>query len=321
MKISKFILLVVIIVSMLLPYYSENNIILGFAVSDIEIEINLENTQKKHRTFIIDCGNKENLFLTNGTDFSIFREDNQGIVNHIGNLEAVSIGRTTCKAKLKTLSATINERTLGIKNIAIGDIAYPSITLKITDLFKNSNSDKLTKKGKKNISDKILPMINTGEFEKIKIFTFLNRGKSTESEIAHSSILSENIKKNLLIKHGIPEEFIEIHNIANLQNLYGDKSRSKNSRIEFIFVSPEKKENYAIDNTNNEKSIKAEDNDELNLDELDLDEELKEFEMDNKIIKPKEINGPQELKESSLQTPAKSEALPNGEQPGEESLK
>ncbi len=294
----------------------------AFNITDIEIEINLTNKAKKHRTFIIDCGRNNNTFLNNGTSFSIFREDNQGILDHIGNLEAISIGGVTCKAKLLNLSATLNERTLNIKNIAIGDIANPSITFKIKDLFKTLSSEKLTKSGEKKILEKVIPMINTGEFDKVKIFTFLSRGKSTDKEIIQSSILSESIKKNLIIKHGIPEEFIEVYNIGNLQNLYSNSKKINNSRIEIVFFTPKQNENYAITNSESENTMSKENSENLDLEGLDLDEELKEFEIDNKIIiKPTEISGPKEIDEPVEASTNNIEISPNDEQPGEESLK
>jgi len=294
----------------------------AFNITDIEIEINLTNKAKKHRTFIINCGRNKNTFLNNGTSFSIFREDNQGILDHIGNLEAISIGGVTCKAKLLNLSATLNERTIDIKNIAIGDIANPSITFKIKDLFKTLSSEKLTKIGKKKILEKVIPMINTGEFDKVKIFTFLSRGKSTEKEIVQSSILSESIKKNLIINHGIPEEFIEVYNIGNLQNLYSNSNKTNNSRIEIVFFAPTPNENYAITNSESENTTGKGNSENLDLEGLDLDEELKEFEIDNKIIiKPTEISGPKEIDEPVEHPTNNIEISPNDEQPGEESLK
>lgn len=298
--------------------------IFAFNITDIEIEINLTNKAKKHRTFIINCGRNKNNFLNNGSSFSIFREDNQGILDHIGNLEAISIGGVTCKAKLLNLSTTLNERTLDIKNIAIGDIANPSLVFKIKDLFKTLSSEQLTKSGEKKILEKVMPMINTGEFDKVKIFTFLSRGKSTEKEVAQSSILSESIKKNLIIKHGIPEEFIEVHNIGNLQNLYSNSKKINNSRIEIVFIASIPNENYAITNSESESknTIGKENSESLDLEGLDLDEELKEFEIDNKIIiKPTEISGPKEIDEPVEQPTNDIETSPNDEQPGEESLK
>jgi len=175
----------IMLITLILPSLS-----FSFNITDIEIELNLNNRLKKHRTFIIDCGKKENFFINNGINFSIFRKNDDGILNHIGLLETISVGGITCKAKIKKVSASLKNRTLGIDNIAIGDIANPSITLKITDLLKKTHSEMLSKRGEKNIKEKIMPMINTGDFKQIQIFTF-SKSKSSKLKSSTSSFCSD----------------------------------------------------------------------------------------------------------------------------------
>lgn len=214
--------------------------IFAFAVSDIELVPALRDDEVIKRTYIIDTNGNDTEFLKPGIEFSIFRNDETGTLNHVGVVKAISTGRRFCKAKEKVLSSTLKERNLDIENIARGDVAIPSYTIFSNVLFQNTETPVLTIKGLDIINNNIIPLINTESFTRIKINVYNDNGWSSDEEIELGKYQAQAVKRHLQEQFDIPSGFIDIESIGNLQNLYADAERINNSRVEILFLSGEK---------------------------------------------------------------------------------
>jgi hypothetical protein len=221
------------ILVLFISYYS----LFGYDIVDIDFHINLVDSQDIKKAYIIDCGAVEK-FVDTGMGFTVYREFDQGINNLIGRIEIYSYGYQYSKCKEVEVSETLRERNLSLHSISIGDYCFPSVKIMDNDLFRGRGSIEISEKGRREINNKVIPMIMTESFYSMKIAVYLD-GKGVEGrEIELSLQKGEELKKFFINRYKIPITYMEIEPYGNLQNMSMDDTQ-KNSFIDFVFIPPE----------------------------------------------------------------------------------
>ncbi|PID29420.1 MAG: hypothetical protein CR982_02905 [Candidatus Cloacimonadota bacterium] len=209
----------------------------SYEIVDIDFNINMVDSQKIGRTYIIDCGVDDN-FVKNGTQFSVFREFDKEINSFLGRVEVYNVGKTISRSKCLEISETIRERNQTPETISVGDICFPSVKVYDNDIFETVGSVKISKRGEVVINNKVLPMILTEQFKKMKIYVYLDSKSLKGNDLEISREKGESLKKFLNNKYDIPFRYLEVEPCGNLQKMFRDKSK-KNSFINFVFFPPE----------------------------------------------------------------------------------
>ncbi|MBN1968822.1 MAG: hypothetical protein JXR48_11800 [Candidatus Delongbacteria bacterium] len=206
-------------------------------IVDIEISVNLNKNSSNSKTVIVNCGAKDR-YVNNGLQMTVYREFDSGVFNLVGRIEVFSFGMEYSKCRILEVSETIRERNMEIHSIALGDYCFPSVKILTSDLFQSSNSDQLTEKGKKEINNLVIPIAITESFQNMKINVYNDSGKSETEEMEFSRLRGTMIKKFLIERYKLPEDYIETNFYGTLQKMSKD-DKNLNSFIDFVFIPPE----------------------------------------------------------------------------------
>ncbi|MBN1969974.1 MAG: OmpA family protein [Candidatus Delongbacteria bacterium] len=192
-----------------------------FQITDIEIQLKLDDSQKTLKTYVINASDESKL-VKNGSNFAIIKEKEDG--NSVaGMLEAYAVGKRSTYAKLKQISGDIDEN-----DINLGDLVFPVISVNQNELFSDKNSKSITDDGKKLLQELMGSLL---EEEKLKLLQiFLN----TDESNPNSGVQLKEIQNYLASINPSMEKKIEVLENVNLENL--DNSNIKN-RFDFIYIS------------------------------------------------------------------------------------
>lgn len=246
-----------------------------FTVKEARYSLPTKENIKPSTSYILDCGTQDK-FLNIGTKFTVFRKSNAGDFNLVGYVETYSVSDSLSLSRSVAVSETLEERMMGIENIAVGDFALPTVTFNSTEIFQNVSSSTISGEGVGLIQKRMLPLLNSESFSKLVIVSYLDRLNDSQTEVIMSKNQGEAVKKHLMVNYGIPEGFIEIKAIGNYQNMYAKNMILKNAHIDFMFI-PEEPQDILTPETPDDFF------DDIPSFEPDFDVDLKE---------PTEIQGP-----------------------------
>ena len=155
-------------------------------------------------------------------------------------LRVISVDSSYSRAVEDEVFSNLENKNILINSIGRTDICFPVLKYNADKIFRSCCNSYISNRGSRLLTDKVMSMVNSGEFTDLEIWVDSNCRKNKEQNFTIAKTQAEAVNNFLITKQGLPEEYALLLPMGSENLLYSKNYKSKNGNIMLVFLKKEK---------------------------------------------------------------------------------